>query len=159
MFWTYAGWGLALLFLALYAWGILDWYSVKRHAEECHKANRQLVHSLKAATSEDFLGLLRRANMERQKEWDTTTGGVSLSYRGNELAGEVGELCNILKKLEREALGIKGSRDTVEHAGEEGGDVLICLDLIFGKLGLDLTTCTRNKFNATSEKVGLLTRI
>jgi len=72
---------------------------------------------------------LRRANVARQAEW---AGNVELSlvYKGNELAGEVGEACNVVKKLERERLGIAGSRDTVEHLAEELADVVICADLI-----------------------------
>ena len=50
---------------------------------------------------------LRAANVTRQKEWDSL-GQLTLAYRGNELAGEVGEACNVIKKLEREKLGIKG---------------------------------------------------
>lgn len=56
---------------------------------------------------------LRAANVARQEEWDPGDK-ITLSYRGNELAGEVGEACNIIKKIERERLGIRGSRATVE---------------------------------------------
>jgi len=108
--------------------------------------------------SRDFLSVLRQASQERQKEWDTG-GNIDLSYRGNELAGEVGEACNIIKKLERERLGIKGSRATVAQLAEELADVIICTDLIAAKLGINLATATKNKFNATSAKVGLNTLI
>ncbi len=57
----------------------------------------------------DSLKRLRSANTLRQAEWDRESR-IDLSYRGNELAGEVGEACNIIKKLERERLGIAGSR-------------------------------------------------
>jgi NTP pyrophosphatase (non-canonical NTP hydrolase) len=101
---------------------------------------------------------LRQANEERQTEWDAGNQ-LSLTYRGNELAGEVGEACNVIKKLERERLGIKGSRDTVEHLAEELADVVICTDLIAMHMGIDLQKAVRDKFNATSIKVGLKTRI
>lgn len=101
---------------------------------------------------------LRDANVARQKEWDAGNQ-IDLAYRGNELAGEVGEACNVIKKLERERLGIAGSRDTVEHLAEELADVIICADLIAMQAGIDLDAAVRAKFNATSEKVGLLTRL
>lgn len=102
---------------------------------------------------------LREANKTRQKEWETAASPLSLTYKGNELAGEVGELCNILKKLEREQLGMVGSRSSVEKAAEEVADVVICADLIANHLGIDLWNATAKKFNATSEKYGLATRI
>src|SRR6266581_303996 len=100
---------------------------------------------------------LRAANETRQAEWDVDNQ-ITLAYRGNELAGEVGEACNVIKKLERERMGIRGSRDTVAHLAEELADVIICCDLIAMSAGIDLDAAVRDKFNATSEKVGLLTR-
>jgi NTP pyrophosphatase (non-canonical NTP hydrolase) len=101
---------------------------------------------------------LRAANISRQQEWDTGNQ-LTLSYRGNELAGETGEACNVIKKLERERLGIAGSRDTKEHLAEELADVIICVDLIAMAEGIDMDAAVRAKFNATSEKVGLRTRL
>lgn len=101
---------------------------------------------------------LREANIARQAEWDVGNQ-LSLAFRGNELAGEAGEACNVIKKLERERLGIRGSRDTVEHLAEELADVIICADLIAMHEGIDLEAAVARKFNATSEKVGLHTRM
>lgn len=101
---------------------------------------------------------LRDANIARDKEW-TTGGELSLSYRGNELAGEVGEACNILKKLDRERLGMVGSRASIDELKEELADVLICVDLIGMALGFDLNKTVADKFNKTSEKYGLKTRM
>jgi len=80
---------------------------------------------------------LRIANVTRQKEWDKD-GGISLSYRGNELTGETGEACNIIKKLDREKLGIRGSRATPDQLAEELADVIICADLVGATLSVDL---------------------
>lgn len=99
---------------------------------------------------------LRILNVLRQKEWDPTDK-IDLSYRGNELAGEVGEACNVIKKLERERYGIRGSRDTIEHLAEELADVIICVDLIAASMGIDLNAAVIQKFNATSTKYGLKT--
>lgn len=101
---------------------------------------------------------LRSANIARQKEWDAGNQ-ISLAYRGNELAGECGEACNEIKKLERERLGIRGSRTTVAKLAEELADVVICADLIAMAAGIDLNAAVADKFNATSEKVGLQTRL
>ncbi len=100
---------------------------------------------------------LREANALRQKEWDPGDQ-ITLEFRGNELAGEVGEACNVIKKLARERMGIRGSRDTVEHLAEELFDIIICVDLIAMDMGIDLTGVVA-KFNATSDKQGLKTHI
>lgn len=102
------------------------------------------------------LNSLRRANITRDKEWDST-GQITLAFRGNELAGEVGEACNIIKKLERERMGLPGSRTTHEALAEELADVIICVDLIAMTLGLDLAQSVVSKFNKTSATVGLNT--
>lgn len=101
---------------------------------------------------------LRHANRARQQEWDPGDQ-LSLAYRGNELAGEAGEACNVIKKLERERLGIPGSRDTLEHLAQELADVVICADLIAMDAGIDLDQAVRVKFNLTSINVGLATRM
>lgn len=107
----------------------------------------------------NHMGSLRRANEARQKEWDKDSK-ITLSYRGNELAGEVGEACNIIKKIERERLGLPGSRATKDQLAEELADVIICADLIAMDAGIDLMRrAVPAKFNATSRKVGLDTRL
>lgn len=70
---------------------------------------------------------LREANGARQIEWGAQQ--LSRSFKLCELAGEVGEACNILKKLEREEMKIAGSRASSIHLMEELADVVICLDL------------------------------
>lgn len=101
---------------------------------------------------------LRAANIARQTEWQDGIP-TSLEYRGNELGGECGEALNEIKKLARERLGIRGSRTTVEKCADELADVIICVDLVAAELGIDLAEAVRRKFNATSEKVGLETRL
>jgi NTP pyrophosphatase (non-canonical NTP hydrolase) len=103
-----------------------------------------------------MLQALRIANVIRQKEW---AGDVVLdaSFAGNELAGEVGEACNVVKKLERQRLGIKSTEETVEHLAEELADIVICVDLLAMKYGIDLAAAVPSKFNQTSHKMGLNT--
>lgn len=110
-----------------------------------------------AQTDSDFT-TLREANRARQAEWDSGNQ-LTLAYRGNEMAGEVGEACNVIKKLERERMGIRGSRDTVAHLMEELADVVICAHLCAMGVDGDLDMAVRDKFNATSEKMGLKTRM
>lgn len=104
------------------------------------------------------LSELRAANKTRQLLWDPTNQ-ISPSYRGNELAGEVGEACGDIKKLERERLGLRGSRTTVAHLATELADVIICVDLVAAYYGIELGQAVRDKFNETSEKVDLPTRL
>jgi len=103
-------------------------------------------------------GTLRAANEARQAEWDNDHR-ITSAYRGNELAGEVGEACNIIKKLERERLGIRGSRASIAELADELADIVICADLIAMGYGIDLDEAVARKFNATSQKVGLSVRL
>lgn len=101
---------------------------------------------------------LRRANIERQAEW-CPDQVPDLSFRGNELAGETGEACNVIKKLERERHGWRGSRATAEHLAAELADVVICADLAAMAAGVDLYEAVSAKFDATSMSNGLSTRL
>lgn len=102
---------------------------------------------------------LRHANVERNKEWNTGTAPVSLTFRGCELAGEAGEAANKLKKLERERLGIKGSRTSINDVGLELADTVICADLVAMDLGIDLGDYVQVAFNAKSGEHGFKTLI
>ncbi|KAB2684920.1 MazG-like family protein [Brucella tritici] len=102
---------------------------------------------------------LRAANVARDQEWNTGSERLSLTFRATELAGEVGEACNVIKKLERERIGLVGSRDTKEHLAQELADIVICTDLVAMDADIDLDAAIAAKFNATSEKNGLSTRL
>jgi NTP pyrophosphatase (non-canonical NTP hydrolase) len=106
----------------------------------------------------DMYTTLREANQARHAEW-TKNEYISPSFRGNEMAGEVGEACNILKKLEREQRGFVGSRATMEQLADELADVVICADLCAMDFGIDLMAAVARKFNKTSIKYGLNTRL
>lgn len=97
---------------------------------------------------------LREANIARDAQWNPKKL-LSLSFRGNELGGEIGEAQNILKKLERERLGLVGSRSTPAALAEELADGHICLDLIAMEFGIDSWKSIVQKFNKTSEERGL----
>lgn len=80
-----------------------------------------------------FFTSLREANIERQFLWENGNNlKFPQKFRLLELQGEIGEACNVLKKMVRESLGAPGSRATKEDLCNELADVLICLDLAFG---------------------------
>lgn len=132
--------------------------------------NRALREKLKGT----FVAL-RQANIARNKEWDRADA-VGAFWRASEMAGEAGELgeallvClqtmiavgkvnNTVKKLERERLGIRGSRTDMAALGRELADVIITTDLAAMHYGVDLWGSTRDTFNATSDKQGLKTHL
>jgi NTP pyrophosphatase (non-canonical NTP hydrolase) len=110
--------------------------------------------TIKALTFED----LRFANTQRNKEWDPE-GKIPALFRSTELAGEVGEVCNKVKKLEREALGLPGSKTTFYELASEIADAQITLDLLAMHYGIDIPTIIKLVFNATSEKHGFRTKL
>lgn len=103
---------------------------------------------------EPFLLELRRKNNERNEEW-TKGADTTLVFRALELGGEVGELLNAIKKIERAAAGWVGSTVTYDDVLDEIADVQICLDRVAEYFSANLETITRAKFNKTSEKYGL----
>jgi hypothetical protein len=71
---------------------------------------------------------LRDANAARAIEW--SNGGDGPQFYAVELYGESGEALNVVKKLEREKLGMVGSRATLQDMADEIADVIICVDLL-----------------------------
>lgn len=102
---------------------------------------------------------LRDATIRRQAEWCSNGENPDLSFRAMELAGEVGEACNVAKKIERERHGWRGSRATLNDLAQEIADVVICADLMALAAGIDLMAAVRAKFNATTDKVGLTVKL
>lgn len=102
----------------------------------------------------DFLHQLRRVNTERYEAW-VGDADAGIMFDALELGGEVGELLNVVKKLEREERGWRGLRAEPADFADECADVLICLDKLARRRGVDLIAATIAKFNATSDKVGL----
>ena len=109
----------------------------------------------------DFLSVLREANITRNEEYRAKTGGKKLPvlFRSTELAGEVGELLNVIKKLERERLGWSGRRATMEDLKGEFGGVMVCLDLLAMEYGIDLLEVAMDEFNSVSDRLSLETKI
>ena len=70
---------------------------------------------------------------------------------GQALVGELGELANILKKVDRRDLTIEQARSEV---AKELADVQTYLDRLADACGVDLGKATIAKFNEVSERVG-----
>lgn len=108
-------------------------------------------------SSLDF-AVLRFYNEARQQEWDQGEV-ISLEYLGNAIAGETGEACNVIKKIVRNRAGLKGSGASIKDLANELADIIIYADLIARKENIDLGAAIREKFNATSDKLKLKTRL
>ena len=72
------------------------------------------------------------------------------------LAGEAGELCNVVKKLNRVRDGLRGNKETPEELqkelANEAADIYLYLDLFCQSQGIDLPTAIKSKFNEVSTK-------
>ena len=66
------------------------------------------------------------------------------------LVGEVGELANILKKIDRGDFDPVTAQDSVAN---ELADIQCYLDLLAHKLGVDLGEATKLKFNEVSDRI------
>lgn len=102
-----------------------------------------------------------KLNRDRAVEGFKTYERVPLTYWTTAIAGEVGELCNMIKKLERvKNGGIDGGSSytaatiTKEMIEEQIGGIAIYLDLISGILDIDLQQAIIKTFNSKSEKYG-----
>jgi NTP pyrophosphatase (non-canonical NTP hydrolase) len=103
-------------------------------------------------------------NYMRCRRWHK--GGIdswSLSDWATALAGEVGELCNIIKKLNRVRDGLVGNKETPEELqaalGKEIADVYLYLDLVARRANVDLEDAIVSKFNEVSERNGFPERL
>lgn len=117
------------------------------------------------------LTLISRINRRRKMRWHSGGGEWTASDWGNALAGEVGELCNLIKKVRRHEThvdviaGGHGSYNTPEYAAllpmirDEIADVFLYLDLVADHFGMDLFNCIAPKFDRVSEAQGFPERL
>lgn len=96
----------------------------------------------------DILNQLREASRKRCSAFGFELDEWSVTDWGNATAGEVGELCNKLKKIRR------GDIIPLVSVGEEAADVAIYLDLTCQKLGLNLEQMIVHTFNKKSDEIG-----
>lgn len=82
----------------------------------------------------------------------------SLSEWTNALAGEVGEACNIAKKIQRGDFGEVGSETHLRAVSDflkELADVVTYADICASRVGGHLGEAVRFKFNEVSDRVGV----
>lgn len=95
----------------------------------------------------NILGDLRRANPERCKAFGHSVQDMDITFWATALAGETGELCNLIKKMRR------GDRILLTEVEKEAADVVIYLDLLCAHLNIDLQAAIVQKFNEVSDRV------
>jgi NTP pyrophosphatase (non-canonical NTP hydrolase) len=107
------------------------------------------------------LRYLRYANVARLPKFKNGKGEPAhsepdgsdwaLSAWSNATLGELGEAANIIKKVERGDLTLDEARPAL---AKEFADVLIYLDILAFRAGVDLGQATLAKFNEVSSRVG-----
>lgn len=90
----------------------------------------------------------------------------SIAEWTNAAAGEIGEACNLAKKLLRHRDGVAGNKpedQDVEslkrRCAEELADVVIYVDLAMQFLGYDMNETVRRVFNRKSDELGAPYRV
>lgn len=68
------------------------------------------------------------------------------------IAEEAGEVAGAV--IGAVGLKVRKSHLTAKDVGDEIADVIAYCDLLAGRMGLDLETIVRNKFNRVSERIG-----
>lgn len=96
----------------------------------------------------DVLKQLKEASRKRCAAFGFELDEWTVTDWGNATAGEVGELCNKLKKIRR------GDVIPLMSVGEEAADVAIYLDLTCQRLGLTLEQLIVHTFNKKSDDIG-----
>lgn len=116
----------------------------------------------------NVLDELKKVNSQRSREgFGMELHDWSLSQWSNAVAGETGELCNIIKKVERgdfhkrpenksenpEFNNAYAAAQYREEIGKEAADIVIYLDLLLTREGIDLGAEIVKKFNEVSDRV------
>jgi NTP pyrophosphatase (non-canonical NTP hydrolase) len=110
---------------------------------------------------------VRELNLARCFRWHPNVGVADWKpvQWSNATAGEVGEMCNAVKKLERVEQGLQQKKgpatrsEAIMAIAKELGDLFLYADLTASRLGLRIEDCIRYAFNKTSEQEGFPERI
>lgn len=101
---------------------------------------------------------IRKANTERAKQlWIDPDKFEGLLHYTLELNGEVGELTELIKKINRRRLnskhkGRKFKARKTKAIEKEIADVYLALDLVAAHFGVDMTKIVIDKFNNKSKQ-------
>ncbi|WP_447896007.1 hypothetical protein [Vreelandella sp. GE22] len=132
---------------------------IKDHDQQCHQNPLVArIADLEASHLHLSFKLLRGANNERQAEWPGADK-ADTTFKALEVCGEAGELAEAVKKLMRGGHGIAGTKAGLGNVADELADVVISADLLAAHLEINLASSIASKFNKTSDKYGLLTRM
>ena len=108
------------------------------------------------------LSHITEVNVQRCYRWHNGTivtkgGNWTLADWSNALAGEVGELCNVIKKIRRVETNATNRLDPempelLQMAADEYADVFFYLDLLAEALGINRELALKSKFDRVSVK-------
>ena len=100
----------------------------------------------------------QKINTERSNEWLHDINRWSLSDWAVAMAGECGEACNVIKKLNRKRDSIKEKDPSYfllrQQLAEEIADTVTYAFILAARCGFDMEDIVTKKFNAVSEKHG-----
>lgn len=96
---------------------------------------------------------LRSANEQRIKssKYEKCERDWTTAHWLQATVGELGELANIMKKVDRGDFTLDAARSDI---AKELADVQTYLDILAMKLGIDLGMATKDKFNEVSKRIG-----
>jgi NTP pyrophosphatase (non-canonical NTP hydrolase) len=122
-----------------------------------------IIGKLRTEQRAESIREMQAVNSQRSVRWMAGSPGWTTLEIAGELAGEVGELANVCKKLRRSEMGVPGNKvsdeELLRQARGEMADVMIVLMLTASKLGIDLQDAVRDTFNAKSEQMGFPERL
>jgi NTP pyrophosphatase (non-canonical NTP hydrolase) len=95
---------------------------------------------------DEFLTTLRIKNVERCEQVFHKLNYWQPWEWSNAMAGEVGEVCNLTKKM------LRNEVINTEEIAKEIADVIIYADLLAARLGIDLEEAIIEKFNEVSKR-------
>lgn len=112
------------------------------------------------------LSEISATNRSRCARWHMEGEEWSAADWGNALAGETGELCNVIKKIRRRETGVLPTpyntpemHELMSKVKDEIADVFLYLDLVACHFNLELEECIFPKFNKVSEAQGFPERL
>lgn len=98
-----------------------------------------------------FLKKLRQKNIARL---DCIHGSVCKNFSELEwsacVAGECGELCNLIKKVRRGSK--KLTKPVIKEIGKEIADIIVYLDILAACYDIDIERAVTDKFNEVSDR-------
>lgn len=101
--------------------------------------------------NDSFLKRLRELAVERTNKHYFPLEEWNLLEWAGAAGGECGEMANVAKKIRR---GDPNQSELLEQLGEEAADVVMYVDLLCARAGIDLEEAIRIKFNTRSKEKG-----